>query len=131
MNERYYQAVIELINAYERGLILSLNKKHTETTPKILMMAPLLTMEAAIETSELGFDLNFADVASRTQNSYKEPVFEQKSFAVKDANTGATTNVQNNKKELKKTEKKRKEKSLFLFFEFAAQPTWVNNCGNG
>lgn len=98
MNERYYQAVIELINAYERGLILSLNKKHTETTPKILMMAPLLTMEAAIETSELGFDLNFADVASRTQNSYKEPVFEEKSFAVKDATTGATTNIQNNKK---------------------------------
>lgn len=98
MNERYYQAVIELINAYERGLILSLNKKHTETTPKILMMAPLLTMEAAIETSELGFDLNFADVASRTQNSYKEPVFEEKSFAVKDAATGAIVNVQNNKK---------------------------------
>lgn len=97
MNERYYQNVIELINAYERGLILSLNKKHTDTTAKILMVAPLLTMEAAVETAELGFGLSFADAANRTQETQKKPSYEE-IYSVKKDNEQATVFVQKNPK---------------------------------
>lgn len=64
MNERFYASIIELINAYEKGLINSITKKETETTSKILMMGPLLTMEASLEAGELGFDVSFAQSAS-------------------------------------------------------------------
>lgn len=64
MNERFYASIIELINAYEKGLINSVSKKETETTSKILMMAPILTMEASLEAGELGFDVSFAQSAN-------------------------------------------------------------------
>lgn len=96
MNEKYYQSVIELINAYERGLILSLNKKNTETTPKILMMNPLITMEGAVETAELGFGLSFAETANRVQNSYKKPEYEEV-YSIKKDGEQASVFVQKNK----------------------------------
>lgn len=65
MNEKFYMSVMELINAYERGLIISINNKQTETTPKILMMNQVITMEAAVETGELGFGLSVAEIAKQ------------------------------------------------------------------
>jgi len=83
MDERFYLAVMELINAYERGLILSLNKVQTETTPKILMMNQLITMEAAVETGELGFGLSVAEIAKlikeeKENTKVYEPVDKKK-----------------------------------------------------
>jgi len=65
MNEKFYMSVMELINAYEKALILSINNKQTETTPKILMMNQVITMEAAVETGELGFGLSVAEIAKQ------------------------------------------------------------------
>jgi hypothetical protein len=71
--EKLYLSVCELVNAYERGLILSVPKKETETTPKILMMAQVVNMEAAVETGELGFGLSICESAKSVKDELLEP----------------------------------------------------------
>ncbi len=71
--EKLYLSVCELVNAYERGLILSVPKKETETTPKILMMAQVVNMEAAVETGELGFGLSICESAKSIKEELNQP----------------------------------------------------------
>jgi hypothetical protein len=85
--ERLYLSVCELVNAYERGLILSVPKKETETTPKILMMAQVINMEATVETGELGFGLSICESAKSIKEDLTQPKNNSVSYVSKQQQT--------------------------------------------
>ncbi len=85
--EKLYLSVCELVNAYERGLILSVPKKETETTPKILMMAQVINMEATVETGELGFGLSICESAKSIKEELTQPKNANVSYVSKKQQT--------------------------------------------